>query len=250
VLLVETEQPPNPGATVTIGGQSVTTAVGDGSFTLTGVPANATTGTVSAAGELPLTLTLKLTAGQVNDLGTIFLSSAGYNASASGQIVNSQNQPVAGASVTIGGQTTTSAADGTFTINNLPVGLGGDPNTPIGLVHATGFVDKPIVTTIALGAGPNNLGPIPLGQPIGQIPGQPYDVFGFVKKNGQPVASAPVNLGPTAQGPLETHTDSTGAYFFWVPAGTYTVTDLNTNKSQQVTVQSTGTPVHVPDFTE
>ncbi len=251
VLLVETNQPPSPGAAVNIGGQTGTTSP-TGSFTLTTVPSGTTSGTISATGEQTLTLALKLTAGQINNLGTIYLSASGYTASVTGTVVSSgtlgQTSPVSGATVTIGGQSAVSAADGTFSIASLPVGLGADPTVPIGNVQAAGFVNKPVLTQFPLAAGSNPLGSIVLGAPIGSsTPGSPYTVYGFVKSGGSPVSTS-VSITPTV-GPLIAHTDpTTGEYYFWVPPGTYTVTELSKNVTQTVTLANTSTPVQAPDL--
>ncbi len=248
VLLVETNLPPSPGAVVTIGGQQATTDA-TGAFTLTSVSSSATSGTVTATGEQPLTLALHLTSGQVNALGTIYVSSTGYTAIASGTVASSTNgvnKPISGATVTIGGQSTVTASDGTFTISNLPVGLGTDPTTHIGNIQATGYVNKPITVQFPLATGSNPLGTLLLGAPIASsTPGQPFTIYGFVTKGGNPFSTS-VTLSPTV-GPLVAQTNPvTGEYFFWVPAGTYTVQELSSGTSKTVTVTSTATPVEAP----
>ncbi|CCW35386.1 Carboxypeptidase regulatory-like domain [Chthonomonas calidirosea] len=251
VLTVETDAPPNPPATVSIAGHSTTTST-NGAFTLTGIPASATTATVSAQGEQTLTLHLQLPSQSTQpvNLGTIFLSASGYNASVTGQIVttvNGQNQPVGGATVTIGGSSTLSGSDGSFTISNLPVGLGNDPNIPIGSVSATGYVTKQIFVQAPLIAGVNPLGPISLGAPISSsVPGLPYTIIGKVLKNGQGQPNYPVILqqGSTVVG--NTHTDSTGTFSFWVVPGSYTIVVFlpdGSSVTQPVTLQSTNQPV-------
>lgn len=251
VLLVETGLPPNPPATVSIAGHSTTTN-SKGSFVLNGIPSSATTATVSAQGEQTLTLNLKLPSQSTQpvNLGTIFLSASGYNASVTGQIVttvNGQNQPVGGATVTIGGSSTLSATDGTFTISNLPVGLGSDPNTPVGTVTAMGYVPKQIFLSAPLIAGVNPLGPISLGAPISSsVPGLPYTIIGQVLKNGQgqPNYAVVLQAGNTVIG--STHTDSTGTFSFWVVPGSYTIVVFlpnGTSVTQSVTLQYTNQPV-------
>ncbi len=245
VLLVETNLPPVTAGTVSMGGVTSTTN-STGGFALTNVPVNTTTGTVTVPGEQTLTLTLNLKANTINNLGTIYVSATGYTASANGRVVTvtgGTTTPVAGADVTIGGQSAVSATDGTFTIANLPVGLGSDPTVPIGNIQATGYVNKPILTQFPLVAGANPLGDIPLGAPISSsTPSQPYTIYGFVKSAGAP-ASTTVSLSPTV-GPLTAHTDPvTGEYFFWVPAGTYTVTELSTGKTVTVTLGNNSVPV-------
>ncbi len=248
ILLVETNLPPVTAGTISMGGVTGTTN-STGGFALTNVPVNTTTGTVTVSGEQALTLALTLKANTINNLGTIYVSATGYTASANGRVVTTSagvTTPVAAAGVTIGGQSAVSAADGTFTIANLPVGLGSDPTVPIGNIQATGYVNKPILSQFPLVAGANPLGDIPLGAPISSsTPSQPYNIYGFVKSAGA-AASTTVSLSPTV-GPLIAHTNpTTGEYFFWVPAGTYTVTELGTGKTVTVTLGSNSLPVQAP----
>lgn len=243
VIRAETGTFPNPPATITISGRSTSTLT-DGTFTLSGVPLSATTATVAAQGEQTRTLTLHLAgpAGATDSLGNIYISNTGYNANANGRVVttvNGQPQPVGGASVTIAGTTTLSATDGTFSITGLPVGLGTDPTTPIGVIHAAGFVDKQIFVQFPLAAGANDLGDQQLGAPVsGNAPGLPYTVTGVVDSGGQPASGINVTIetgGQVLGNPVQT--DSTGHYYFWVVPGTYTVIALQNGQEFTTTVQ-------------
>ncbi len=255
VLVATNDQPPSPPATVTVGGHSATTDTA-GNFTIQGVAKTATTGTVSASGMQTLNLTVKLFPDANNNaaLGNIFISTVAYTAVATGTVVSEVNgsfKPVSGASVTISGDTTTTAADGTFQISNLAVGTGEDPTLPIGLVQATGFVSKPLYAVLfPLASGTNNLGQIVLGAPIsGTSPSPPYTITGQVLKGTQPQPGVSVAIVDSSGNVLGNPvvSDSNGAFFFWVIPGTYnliaTIPNSNQEIKQPVTLKAANVPV-------
>ncbi|MCS6775330.1 MAG: DUF1416 domain-containing protein [Chloroherpetonaceae bacterium] len=253
VLRAETNTRPDPVATITAGSASTTSSPTDGSFTLTGVPVNQTALTVTAQGARERTVLFTLTAGQTLDLGAIYLSDSGYDAAVSGRVVtiaDNQQQGVAGASVTIAGLTTTTQQNGAFTINGLPVGLGSVPGV-YGRVSAQGFESKDITAEtleFPLTAGNNVLrNPIVILPPSGNVPLPPYTITGTVTFAGQPTAGAVVRLTNLTTN-LTTTTDASGQYFFWVVAGTYTVsaTLQNVTGQVQVTLSRVDTPVTAP----
>lgn len=254
VLTVESNTPPS-GGSVSINGRSSPISTTDGSFTITGLPVGAVTVTVTATGENTRTFSTKLVAGQ-NSLGNVFVNAAAtgaYNATVTGTVVTvAGGSPVAGATVVIAGESTTSASDGTFTLTGLPVGLVGDVNVPVGTVSATGYTAQPITLEFALAAGNNSIGQIPLGAPVGTTPGAPFDISGKVTTGGAPAVGLTVTIavvsGPAFNAPTAT-TDANGAYQFWVPVGTWQVTAVNASgqpKSVTVTVASQNTPVTAP----
>src|SRR5205823_1869405 len=142
--------------------------------------------TIAAQGTQTRTLPITLTANQANNLGDIYLSDTGYNATVTGRVVaqvNGQIQPVGNATVTIAGAQTKTATDGTFTLSGLPVGLGNASGT-VGKVTAQGFEDKPI-TDVTLGfplaAGNNPIGDLLIAAPSGSVPLPPYTIKGVVQ---------------------------------------------------------------------
>lgn len=149
------------GTTIKIGSQMATSA-SDGTFTFTNVDATIKTATITpAAPAVARTLALSLTAHIANNLGDVFVSDAGYTASVSGTVVgqvNGAQQVIGGATVTIAGSQVKTGTDGTFTIANLPIGLGTDPNSAIGTISAPNFESKQIFTQFVLAMGNNNLG--------------------------------------------------------------------------------------------
>lgn len=255
ILRAESNTRPDPVATINIGGITGTSNPNDGSFTLTGVSSSVTTATITAQGAADRTLTIALTANQTNNLGDIFISDTGYNATVTGRVVtnvNNQQQGVAGATVNITGVTVTTGQNGAFTVNNLPVGLGSVPGI-YGSVTATGFDKKDITAEtleFPLTAGANPLtNPIVILPPSGSVPLPPHTISGTVTLNGVATNGAAITLTNAAQTVfLTATTDTTGRYSFWVVPGTYTVTaTLAGNTEQaQVTLTRLDTPVTAP----
>jgi hypothetical protein len=251
VLSVETGLPASAGATVKIGGQTATTDA-DGKFALSNVGSGTTSGSVTAANELPLTLTLALTPNRANNLGTLYLSNGGYTATVTGRVVASVSgatKPITGATVTIANASAKSGTDGTFTLTNLPIGLGATAGF-LGKVIATGFEDKPITADtlqFALVTGPNPIGDLLIAQPTGTVPGAPFTIQGVVTAHGAPAANVSVSLTSGGVNLGSTLTDSTGTYSFWVVPATYTVTAaVTTTQSVTVTVTRLDVPVTAP----
>jgi hypothetical protein len=242
---VETSQAPSPVATVSIGSISTPTD-SSGNFTLASVPENATSLTVTASGSATRTIPIQLTSG-TNALGIVFISDTGYTATASGTVVVSgTNQVVGGATVTIASLTTTTATDGTFTIANLPIGLGNVPGAVIGTVTATGFGVKQIVPQFAFVSGSNALGDVAIAPSVtSTTPVPPYTITGEVTVSGAAKSGVAVTLSQGATSLGSTTTDSTGAYYFWVVPGAYTVTATynSSPKSTSTTLSQINTPV-------
>ena len=248
VFSVEALTPAIAGATVQIGGQTATTDAA-GKFTLTNVSSGTTSGTITATGEMPLPLTLALKANTTNDLGSLYLSNVGYTATVTGRVVatvGGVTQPVGNATVTIANATTKSGTDGTFTLNNLPVGLGANPGV-VGKITAAGFEDKTITDAtlrFALVTKANPLGDLLIAQPSGAVPAAPYTIKGVVTVAGAPAANLSVTLASGGVSLGSTTTDSTGTYFFWVVPATYTVmANGTTSKSTTVTLTRLDVPV-------
>lgn len=257
VLSASSYAPPASAATVVIGRTTITTNPADGTFTGT-VNSNATTAAVSATGEVSRTITIKLAANQVNNLGNIFLADTGstYSASVNGVVVTTVKgaaQPVGGAVVNIGNISGVSNTDGTFTLNGLPVGLG-SVNGLYGSVTASGFAVKLITADVlqfALVSGANNIGNLLLAPPVGSTPVPPFTVTGIINVQGTPTSGVTVAIAlpGSASGLGQTQTNSSGSYFFWVAPATYTVTandSSGTVLSENVTLKTLTAPVTAP----
>lgn len=241
------------GATINVGGVQGTSA-SDGSFLLQNVSSTVTTATLTPPSPaLKRTLVLTLTKGIVNNLGNIYTSDTGYTATAVGTVVapiNGTQQPVGGATVTIAGTQVVTSTTGAFTVPNLPIGLGQDANTPVGIISATDFDPKPIFAPYVFAAGNNQLGTLLLGAPVGNTaPGQPYTIQGKVTVNGNPTAGIALLISNSAGTQLgTTSSDASGNYSFWVVPGTYTIsaTSGTTNKTVTVTLAALNVPVTAP----
>lgn len=238
------------GTTIKIGNQTATSGA-DGTFTFANVDANTKTATITPAKPaVARTLALSLTAHIANNLGDVFVSDAGYTASVSGTVVgqvNGAQQPVGGATVTIAGSQVKSGTDGTFKIDNLPIGLGTDPNAAIGTISAPNFESKQIFTQFVLATGNNDLGTLLLGAPVSTTPPSlPYTISGTVTSGGKPATNTDVTIAAGTGGQLLGHanTDQNGNYFFWVVTGQYTITATvnNNTKSETVTLQALDAP--------
>ena len=251
IIRAESNTRPDPAATITIGGVSGQSSSTDGSFSLSSVPSGSTSAAITATGSQALTLPITLAASGTTNLGDVFISDTGYNATVTGRVVttvdNSQ-QNVAGATVTIAGRTATSGTNGTFTIENLPVGLGTIVGT-YGTVKAGGFEDKLITETtleFPLTAGPNPLNnPIVIERPIGSTPNPPYTIRGVVSVNGTATSGIAVTITNAAGQIFSTTTGPGGTYFFWLVTGTYTVNAASgtSSGSAAVTLSSLDNPV-------
>ena len=254
VLRAETGAAPSPAATVTIAGQNAATQA-DGTFTFSSVPSNAVSVSITAAGAVARTVTITLKTGQGNDLGDIFISDLGYNANVNGRVVTQDTlQPVRNAVVTIAGASTTTLADGTFSILNLPVGLGNTAGT-VGKVVANGYDVKLITADLlkfGLGVGNNPIGDILIASPVSGIPpAGPFTIKGTLTLLSAKVSTPfQVNLTGGLGVGLTVNSDASGNYSFWVPAGAYTVTVPAQNgfgaQTASVTLVRADQPVTVP----
>ncbi len=137
-----------------------------------------------------------------------------------GQVVDATNLPVGSATVSINGQSFTTAADGLFRFSNIPVG------TYQLLSSAAGFSMQALTVTIVAGA--DTAIDVPMGVALGQVTGSVSDL-------GSPVAGAIVQASVSGAVNGSATTDSNGAYTLWLPAGTYS---LNAG-----TLAASGTPV-------
>lgn len=260
ILLVSTSSAPPNNTFLEIGGTSQQVTSLDGRFTLTALPATATTLTIRNADsnnveQFRRTLTVALISNQTVDLGPIYVGDQGYTANVVGRIVTNvggTNQPVGNARVTLSGERVVTGANGTFRINGLPVGLGSLPGALLGDIVATGFETKPLLSETLgppLSANDNNVGDIVIATPVGSTPLPPHTVTGSITVQGVAQAGVLVTLkvGATTLG--TTTTDASGAYFFWVVPASYTVVASKsgfTNKQVNVTLQKLDTPVTAP----
>ena len=285
VLLVSTNGVPDTDATITgvtasSGGLTVPVSLTDGTFNLSNVPTSATSLTIAVTqtAQTPANklignrvIRIALAANQTANLGATYVGATSYDAKVTGQVVTqgtNGEQGVGGATVTIAGvQVNTSASPATlgqFTVSDLPVGLGSELGVLLGTVQANGFASYQITTNSssvnfpnglisfsASGGQVNNVGKLTILQPSGSTPAPPYTITGQVTVNGAAQSGQSVQLLLNGVNQGTTTTDGNGSYFFWVVAGTYTITARNSTgqfapKSANVTLNSLDVPVTTP----
>ena len=142
------------GASVSVGGRTTTTGA-DGRFEIQGLQVG--NATISASAPLfdARSESVSLVGG-VNTHDVVLTPQP--RATASGVVTSTTGAVVAGASVTIRGVTTTTGADGRFTIQNLPVG-GASVST-----SAPGFVPASQGVTLAAGSNTHDVVLTPAGE--------------------------------------------------------------------------------------
>jgi hypothetical protein len=180
VVLVGTGQPPNPPATVIVGGQSVRTSTQEGAFQLR-VPPTATQLIVRTPGLPDFTFNLPpLQAGQTVDLGDLYVGR--QTIAVQGRIVDAlTQQPVGEATITLLRQRAQSnPTTGRFTLN----GVAYDPDTldPEGEVRKTGYLPRRFLADQPVIDGVMDVGDLPLlPETDDNPPGQPGNVRGVVQ---------------------------------------------------------------------
>ena len=188
------------GAVVRVGSLSATTS-SSGAYSISGLSAGTYSVTAALSGYGSYSGTLAVSASQVLN---IVLAPASYTVSGTVRSTSSTGPVVAGAVVSIGGKSTVSASNGTFSVSGI--GAGTVPIT----VSRTGFV----TSSAYLGVS-GNLTVTSAIMPI------TYTVSGTVKSStGAALSGATVSIGT-----LKATTSSTGAYSIaGVAAGTYPAT--------------------------
>ncbi len=257
LLDVESGSPLVTQYAVTVSGNTVSycgsgqVCPGNGTFTLLNVPVNATSITVTATGFITRTFSLpSLSATQTRDLGNVFLAESpngAYNVSLTLTVVDvNTNAPIVGANVSLAGFVGATDSRGMITFNDLPADLG-ISNTPVGVVKASGYDDKPIILSAALAAGTSNQVTVEMAKISGTTPPPPSNISGTIQLNPVPpggdLSGTTVNLLDKSTGNqvATTSTASDGSYGFWEPAGDYLVQAVRTGyvtQSQEVVLTS------------
>jgi hypothetical protein len=191
---------PISGASVSSGGNGAITG-SDGVYTLQ-LPGGTATITAALAGYQNASESVTVTAGQTTQAATLQIQPVSPG-NVTGSVVNSSGAGLSGASVTAAGLTTTTAADGSYALNNLPAG-----STTI-KASLTGFQSGS--TTVTVVAAATTAAPaITLVSGSGSIAGN------VKSSTGAAIADASVGFG----GGTAT-TDANGNYILnGVPVGT------------------------------
>ncbi len=204
---------PIAGATVTVKGTTLSaTTGGDGSYVITNVPVGPQTVDATAANFAPDQATVNIIGDQTvfEDFFLVPLTGT-----ITGTVRNSVGSaPIASATVTAAGISTTSSGTGSFTLSNVPAG----PQTLS--ATASGFNAASIgVTVVAASTVNQDIPVIPL---TGTITGKIRNA-----DNGDPVPGVAISLNGTS---LATTSDADGNYTLSnVPAGPQNLSITQTN---------------------
>lgn len=219
------------GAVVAVKGTDISAVTGgDGFYTLTGVPAGAQTVTASAANYDAAEATIIVPAEQSVTQDFFLAPTVGV---ITGTVRNATtNQPIAGATVSAGGITTTSGGNGAYTLNNVPAGA------QTLSASADGFNPASLSGTVI--AGQTVTQDIALAPQLGTV-------VGTVRDDAlQPITGATVTMGG-----VTATTDAAGSYTFNnVPVGAQTVSVSATNyRAATATVTVVANQTATQDFT-
>ena len=200
-VVTNTSGAPLDNASVTSGNASATTAP-DGTYTLNNVAAGTATVTASLSGYNNASTQVAVTAGSSANVPTLQLAPLGPG-NITGNVVDGSGAAFPGASVTGAGLTTTTDANGNYTLNQVPAGS-------VTLV-ASAAGHSPAQETVTISTGNTVTAPtMTLSSNLANVTGQVVD------SNSNPIVGASVSFG----GGTAT-TDSTGTYNFTnIPAGT------------------------------
>ena len=229
--VTNTSGAPLLGASVTVGGNGAVTA-SDGSWSLQNITAGTVTVTAALGGYSSASESATVTAGNTTIAGTLALAPINPG-NVTGQVVNGSGAALSGATVTADGVSSTTDANGNYTLANLPAG------SATITASATGFANGTVTVTVTAGSTVT-APPITLGANSGSV-------SGTVKSStGAAIAGASLSYGGGS-----TTTSSTGAYSLTgVPAGTIQlVASASGFQSSTQNVTVTGGANTVANFT-
>ncbi|HEV7523264.1 MAG TPA: carboxypeptidase regulatory-like domain-containing protein [Candidatus Angelobacter sp.] len=198
------------GATVSAVGLSTTTTA-NGSYALNNLPAGQTTITASLTGFQPGSTTVSVVAATTTAAPAITLISS--SGTISGTVQSSAGAAISGASVGYGGGTTTTDANGNYSLAGVPVGT-------VQLVASAGGFQS-ATQSVAVSGGKTSAANFTLapGPATGTVTGKITNASG-----GAAVTAATVSWSGGS-----TTSDATGTYTLAnVPAGTQSVTAVKT----------------------
>lgn len=135
---------PIAGAAISVAGTTlVATSGGDGTYTLTDVPAGQQTLTASASGFMSAQVTVTVIANQTVTQDLSLVPVQMQTGTVQGIVRNASNgQPIAGATISAGGRTATSASDGAYTLSDIPAGQ------QTLTASASGFITTQVMITV------------------------------------------------------------------------------------------------------
>jgi|GEM_PF-945596 len=228
VLNVETGAATNPQSSVQVGSAHVLSSATDGSFSLA-VPAGTTTVTVDTMSAFGVfTFAIPAVTG-TQDVGDLWVGPS--KVTVAGKVIDAAtNAPVSGATVSFAGVNGVTAADGTFSLPGVAYptsnfasffGIVGNVRSPN--YFANTFSTQPnMAVNGVVTVSDILLTPLSSNTP----PPAPYNIWGKITPTAI-AGGTTVTLLQNGTAVRETQADNTGAYYFWVPAGTYTITYVN-----------------------
>lgn len=227
VLSVITGGPTNPPSSVQAGGFSTSTSPADGSFGLD-VPVGTTSlsvDTLGAGGVFVFTIPAAVADTDVGDLWV-----GPEKVTVTGTVRDATDaDPIAGAQVSFGGRTGVTDANGVYTLLNVAYSSQNPEQFfgVIGQARATGFFVSDFTATRAAVGGVVTIDDVLL-TPSGDAnpPPGPYNIWGRVSPSGLAPGTV-VTLLQNGNPVRTTSVGQDGRYFFWVAAGTYTITYRN-----------------------
>ncbi|HEY0865741.1 MAG TPA: carboxypeptidase regulatory-like domain-containing protein [Fimbriimonas sp.] len=238
VVSVESGGAIAPRPTVQIGSASVQADVNDGSFAID-APKGSTEVLVTTEAYGTFRFTVPPLVEEGTDLGVLWVGP--QKVTVTGTVVDAtSNARIPGATVLFGGQRTTANAQGEFTIPNVAYAPNGAFGSIQGTARANGyFAGSFTAEGLTPSGGRVDVGTVLL-TPVGDDtpPPGPYNIWGRVT----PAADAPgatVVLSEGGNAIRQTTVGQDGRYFFWVPAGTYTLSFTKGNLSAGATVSLT-----------
>lgn len=241
ILLVGNATPPSPGATIQVGDRSTTSAA-DGFFSFQ-VPAGTTNVLVTytpPGSSTPVTFRFDFPAVTSDrDLGDLVIGPE--KISVRGTVRSTaDNATLAGAAVSLAGQSGTSDASGRFALTNIPYDSA-RPNGFLGLegrAGRTGFFTRTFNPSSGPSSGVATVEDILLQPDSGDVPpGTPATLEGFVT----PSAQANGAIIEAVSGSTVVRRFTVGAdarYGLWLPVGTYTVRAFRPSAPSNVTTFS------------
>jgi hypothetical protein len=243
VVLVGTGQPPNPPATVIVGGQSVRTSTQEGAFQLR-VPPTATQLIVRTPGLPDFTFNLPpLQAGQTVDLGDLYVGR--QTIAVQGRIVDAlTQQPVGEATITLLGQRAQSnPTTGRFTLN----GVAYDPEgvlDPEGEVRKTGYLPRRFLADQPVIDGVMEIGDLLLlPETDDNPPGQPGNVRGVVQVPLDTPVGARIDVYTPPDAPIANESvilsQPSGAFQLWLLPGNYRLVFTKGTRTATLTITVT-----------
>ncbi|GMV38165.1 MAG: hypothetical protein AMXMBFR61_26730 [Fimbriimonadales bacterium] len=181
VLMVGTGLPPNPPVTVTAGGNGAQTRLSDGGFSFQ-VPSGTASLTITGAGLPTFVYSFPAVTSSTN-VGFLYVGP--QQVQVIGRILDAETlEVVEGATVTMLGRRTATAADGTFSLSSVAY----DPNgflQIVYLVEKTGYTPREAPVEMPAVGGVIDLGDTLLApESSTEPPPGPSNIFGFVTEPG------------------------------------------------------------------